>query len=113
MLQKRKAKQKRLKVNLRSKVRLKATQTPSPGIDIWYLYVLLCNDASLYTGISKNPLRRYFLHSLGRGAKYTRSRGVKEIIHLEAFANHKEAAVRESEIKKLTRPQKNKFFEIE
>jgi putative endonuclease len=41
----------------------------------WYLYILRCNDDSLYTGIATDVERRFALHDRGLGAKYLRGRG--------------------------------------
>ena len=40
----------------------------------WYVYIVLCADGSLYTGITKDVESRVSLHNAGRGAKYTRNR---------------------------------------
>ena len=48
-------------------------------IDEYYVYILRCKDNSLYTGIAKNVEKRYEEHLLGKGAKYTRARGVKKL----------------------------------
>ena len=45
----------------------------------YYIYILRCNDESLYTGITTDIVRRYEEHEKGRGAKYTRAKGVKRI----------------------------------
>jgi len=41
----------------------------------WSVYILRCNDDTLYTGITNNIEKRVELHSSGKGAKYTRGRG--------------------------------------
>ena len=40
----------------------------------WYMYVVECRDASLYTGITNNLVRRVDQHNRGKGAAYTASR---------------------------------------
>jgi len=72
----------------------------------WYLYIVLCNDSSLYTGITTNVKRRINAHNAGRGAKYTRGRGPVELVHLRQFSNRSDASKEESAIKKLKRKQK-------
>lgn len=45
--------------------------------DCWYVYVLECEDQSLYTGVTKSPARRLAEHQAG-GCRYTRAhRGVR------------------------------------
>ena len=72
----------------------------------WYVYILLCGDGTLYTGISDRPSERLEAHRAGRGAKYTKSRGPLSIVYLESCAGRSEALSREAAIKKLTRSQK-------
>ena len=72
----------------------------------WYLYIVLCSDTSLYTGITTNIKRRIHEHNTGRGAKYTRGRGPVQLVHLRQFTNRSEASKAESKIKKLRRRQK-------
>ena len=40
---------------------------------MYYVYVLECQDGSLYAGMTNDLRRRMTLHTAGRGAKYTRS----------------------------------------
>ena len=72
----------------------------------WYLYIVLCSDASLYTGITTDVRRRLHEHNTGRGAKYTKGRGPVQLVHLRQFTNRSEASKAESKIKKLRRRQK-------
>ena len=39
----------------------------------WYVYMLRCEDGSLYTGIASDVEKRFAVHKSGHGAKYTRS----------------------------------------
>ena len=39
----------------------------------WHLYLILCRDGSIYTGITVDVAARYAAHVDGRGARYTRS----------------------------------------
>ena len=39
----------------------------------WYLYLLECEDGSLYTGITTDFDRRFAEHLSDKGARYTRS----------------------------------------
>ncbi|MTI86231.1 MAG: GIY-YIG nuclease family protein [Firmicutes bacterium] len=40
----------------------------------WYLYILECEDGSLYTGITKDLDKRIKAHKAGKGSRYVRSR---------------------------------------
>lgn len=72
----------------------------------WCLYVLLCSDDTLYTGISNDVPARVKKHNLGKGAKYTRSRLPVRLLEC-ATVGDKGAALRfEHRFKKLSRAQK-------
>ena len=72
----------------------------------WFVYIILCNDNSLYTGITLDLDARFIEHQSGKGAKYTRGRGVKKIIFTEKHRTRSEASIREAQIKKLPREEK-------
>ena len=40
----------------------------------FFVYIVMCSDGSLYTGITTDVQKRIITHNRGRGAKYTRSR---------------------------------------
>ena len=69
----------------------------------FYLYMLRCEDGSIYTGTAKDYLKRYEEHLNGKGAKYTRSHRVKKIERVFLCENRSIACILESEIKKLTK----------
>jgi putative endonuclease len=73
---------------------------------LWYVYVLECEDGTLYTGVTTDLARRFEEHQSGRGAKYTRSRGAKRIVYTEPCESRSQAFKREAEIKRLSRAQK-------
>ncbi|MCA9380158.1 GIY-YIG nuclease family protein [Candidatus Dojkabacteria bacterium] len=70
------------------------------------LYILLCKDKSLYTGIAKNLEERMEIHKIGKGSKYVNSRKPFKLIYTESFESWSEALKREMEIKKWSRAQK-------
>ena len=37
---------------------------------MWYVYILKCNDGTLYTGITNDLGKRVSSHNKGTGAKY-------------------------------------------
>lgn len=71
-----------------------------------YVYILRCNDDSLYTGWTNNLEKRIKAHSDGKGAKYTRSRVPVELVYFEVFEDKIEAMKREYAIKQLKRKEK-------
>jgi putative endonuclease len=72
----------------------------------YYVYILLCQDGSFYTGYTKNVAERAKLHANGRGARYTKMYPPKEVAYVEQFPSRSEAMKREKAIKKLSHQQK-------
>ena len=75
-----------------------------------YVYIIRCNDSSLYTGWTNNIKKRFEDHSKGKGAKYTRGRGPLKLVYFEKFDTKEEAMKREYAIKKLTKVQKEELI---
>ena len=73
---------------------------------MYEVYMLLCRDGTLYTGMARDALAREKVHNAGRGAKYTRSRLPVKLVYREAAPDRSAALRREAEIKKLTRREK-------
>ncbi len=73
----------------------------------WHLYILTCNDDTLYTGITKTLDQRLDEHnSSPKGAKYTRSRRPVVLSYHECHETRSDALKRELAVKKLSRAQK-------
>lgn len=74
-----------------------------------YIYIVRCDDGSLYTGITTDIGKRMKNHLSGKGAshaKYMRSRHPVEIAALWQTDEYKVAAKLEYAIKRLKRGQK-------
>jgi len=69
----------------------------------WQIYIILCSDDSLYTGITTDLERRFHQHAQLCGAKYFRGREPTRVIYLERGHTRSTAARRELEIKKMSR----------
>lgn len=72
----------------------------------WQVYIVLCSDQSLYTGISSNVERRIVAHASRRGARYFRGRRPLRLVYLESGHDRSSASRREARIKKLRRSEK-------
>lgn len=70
------------------------------------MYMLLCKDGSLYTGITTDTTRRLEEHKDGVGGRYTRAKGVLRMVFTEVCENRSIASKREIQIKKLSKPEK-------
>jgi len=75
----------------------------------YFVYLLLCKDKTIYTGITTDVQRRLSEHKAKTGAKYTRARGADVILYVETYKNRSTASRREAEIKKMRRAQKLKL----
>ena len=75
----------------------------------WFLYLLLCSDKSIYTGITNDVKKRIALHNAGKGAKYTQGRGPVKLLKKFKFKNKSEAAKAEYRVKQLKREEKFKI----
>ncbi|NQV13631.1 MAG: GIY-YIG nuclease family protein [Parcubacteria group bacterium] len=74
---------------------------------MYTVYILLCGDNTLYTGITTDIERRFQEHQEGKGSKYTRARQAVEIVYCKKYRDKSKASKREAEIKRLTREEKN------
>ena len=72
----------------------------------YYVYIILCEDNSLYTGHTRNIDERVRLHRNGKGARYTRIHKPKSVAHIEVVDSRALAMKRERAIKKLSHQQK-------
>lgn len=75
---------------------------------VWYVYMVLCADGSLYTGIATDTARRVEEHNSNDllAAKYTRARRPVVLVYQEACADRAAATRREHAIKHLARREK-------
>lgn len=76
------------------------------GSAAWFVYIVRCADATLYTGIARDVAARIRAHEAGRGARYTRSRGPLELCGVRRCATKGEALSLEIAIKRLDRANK-------
>jgi len=79
---------------------------------VWYIYIILCSDNSLYTGITTDPERRFREHADGSGAKYFRGRRPLRIVYLEGDHTRSSAGRRELQIKKMSHIDKTALVTV-
>lgn len=77
---------------------------------MYFVYLLICKDGSIYTGITTDVERRFKEHKSGIGSSYTRSRGVVRIAYSELHKDRVQALRREAEIKKWPKSKKIKLI---
>ena len=73
----------------------------------YYVYIVECSDASLYSGITTDVERRILEHNYSfKSAKYTRSRRPVKLVYSKLVGNRSLASKEEYRIKKLSRVKK-------
>jgi len=78
----------------------------------WFVYLLRCNDNSLYAGITTDIKRRLKEHNeSNKGAKYTRARRPVTLVYAEVVENKSLAGKREYQIRKQSKSNKEKLVE--
>ncbi|MGD0550540.1 MAG: GIY-YIG nuclease family protein [Candidatus Bathyarchaeia archaeon] len=82
------------------------THNPLKKPKSYFVYMLLCNDGSYYTGYTSNVLSRFERHKKGHGARYTRMRQPRKIVYLQRFGTRQAAMRRERQIKALSHGEK-------
>ncbi len=75
----------------------------------WFLYLIECQDGSIYTGISVDVAARYATHASGKGARYTRSHPPKRLLASVEYPDRSAALKAEYEVKCLSADAKRAF----
>jgi len=75
----------------------------------YYVYILLCEDGSYYTGYTRDVEQRFEQHRNGLGARYTRIREPLKIVYVEECGSRSQAMERERQIKALGHSQKQQL----
>ena len=76
----------------------------------WQVYMILCTDGTLYTGITNDVERRLCQHAGRGGAKYFRGRKPRQVVYLEGGHTRSSASQREARIKRMRRTDKNRLI---
>lgn len=78
--------------------------------DNWFVYLLRCDDQSLYCGVTTDLERRVKEHNESpKGAKYTRVRRPVSLAFSQTAINRSEACQLEAKIKKLSKVNKERL----
>lgn len=75
----------------------------------WFLYLIECQDGSIYTGISVDVAARYAVHASGKGARYTRSHPPRRLLAWLEYPDRSAAARAEYAMKQLNPSEKREF----
>lgn len=89
-----------------------SVNTTRPSDQTWYVYIVLCRDRTLYTGITTDMTRRLREHNSTRnGAGYTKGRRPVRLVYLERFGDRSSALRREIAIKKMPACKKRQLVD--
>lgn len=72
----------------------------------WFLYLIECEDGSIYTGITIDVDKRYSAHLSGMGARYTRSHPPRRLLAVFEYEDRSSASRAEHETKQLNAAEK-------
>lgn len=75
----------------------------------WHVYMIECEDGSIYTGIAVDVQARFSAHVLGRGAKYTRARKPVRLLWQLECPDRSSASRIEYRIKALAAKEKRRL----
>ncbi len=75
----------------------------------WYVYLILCRNGAIYTGIARNVVARFAQHVAGTGARYTRANPPRRLLGSFACTNQSQASRMEAAIKKLGASSKRRL----
>lgn len=76
------------------------------GTVAWAVYLIECADGRVYTGIARDPERRYAQHVSGKGARFTRSNPPRQLLGWVWVADHGAALRLELAWKQLPREER-------
>ncbi len=86
-------------------------QQPVPAEPTYQLYLLECEDGTLYTGVALDVLERFIKHLLGLGAAYTRSHPPLRVLACRYYPTKGDALRAEYALKQRPRHRKLEFFD--
>lgn len=72
----------------------------------WYLYMIECDNGSIYTGIAVDVASRNLAHACGKGAKYTRAHKPRALLLAVRYPDRSTASRAEYQFKELSAQQK-------
>lgn len=78
----------------------------------WFVYLIRCNDSSLYTGITTDIERRFQEHrgKDNKGAKYLKGKDPLELVWQRKAKDRSEASKLEYYIRSLTKDKKEQLI---
>jgi len=75
-----------------------------------FVYIVACNDGTLYTGWATDVQARVATHNAGRGSIYCSRRRPVRLVYQEEVPTRTDAMRREMAIKRMSRARKIKLI---
>jgi len=75
----------------------------------WFLYLIECEDKSIYTGIAVDVEVRFEAHKRGTGARYTRAHPPQKLLAIVEYSGRSAASQAEYLVKQMTAREKRDF----
>ena len=75
-----------------------------------FVYMVACNDGTLYTGWAIDVEARVAVHNAGHGSAYCRQRRPVRLVYQEEVSTRTKAQQREAAIKRMRRSTKQKLI---
>ncbi len=75
----------------------------------WFVYLIECNNGSIYTGITVDVEARYAAHLSGKGARYTRAHPPQRLLAVVEYPDRSSASKAEYRIKQWSAEEKRQF----
>ena len=79
----------------------------------WFVYLIECADASIYTGIAIDVAARYQAHTSGKGARYTCAHPPQRLLATFAYPDRSTALKAEYRIKQMSAREKRELCQVE
>jgi len=80
--------------------------------EIWYVYMLLCNQKTFYIGITNDLINRIKQHK-NKQSFFTKKFSELELVYCEKYKTKFEAAKREKQLKGWSKVKKQKLIKGE
>jgi putative endonuclease len=79
----------------------------------WFVYMIECADASIYTGIAIDVAARYQAHADGKGARYMRAHPPRRLLASFAYPDRSAASKAEYRIKQMSAQEKRTLCRVQ
>ena len=89
---------------------IKIIECPEPVEGVFFVYLLLCKDKSIYCGSTADVIHRLKEHNSGEAAQWTQMRRPVRLVYYESYDSLVGARRRERQIKGWTKKKKTNLI---